>query len=70
MLNRIKSAAILTHFSPHDILTKFSKVYAYRIQEERVITEVPKKVRDHENKRDYSLVPQLNPGSGLKWHLD
>jgi hypothetical protein len=57
MLNRLKSAGILTHFSPHDILTKFSKVYAYRILEERVITEVPKKVRDLAKKLDYSMFP-------------
>jgi hypothetical protein len=57
ILNRLKFAGILTHFSPHDILTKFSKVYAYRIQDERVITEVPKKVRDLAKKLNYSMFP-------------
>jgi hypothetical protein len=57
ILNRLKSAGILTQFSPHDILTKFSKVYAYRIHDERVITEVPKKVRDLAKKLDYSMFP-------------
>jgi len=32
-------------------------VYAYRIQEERVITEVPKKVRDLAKKLGYSMFP-------------
>jgi transposase len=57
MLNRLKSAGLLTQFSPHDILIKFSKVYAYRIHDERVITEVPKKVRDLAKKLDYSMFP-------------
>jgi hypothetical protein len=57
MLNRLKSAGLLTQFSPHDILIKFSKVYAYRIRDERVITEVPKKVRDLAKKLDYSMFP-------------
>ena len=57
MLNRLKSAGLLTQFSPHDILIKFSKVFAYRIRDERVITEVPKKVRDLAKKLDYSMFP-------------
>jgi len=57
ILNRLKSAGLLTQFSPHDILTKFSKVYAYRIHDERVISEVPKKVRDLAKKLDYSIFP-------------
>jgi hypothetical protein len=57
MLNRLKSAGLLTQFSPHDILIKFSKVYAFRIRDERVITEVPKKVRDLAKKLDYSMFP-------------
>ncbi len=57
ILKRLKTAGILTQFSPHDILTKFSKVYAYRIQDGRVITEVPKQVRDLAKKLDYSIFP-------------
>jgi len=57
ILNRLKTAGMLTQFSPHDILTKFSKVYAYRLQDERVINEVPKKVRDLAKKLDYLIFP-------------
>jgi transposase len=57
MVNRLKSAELLSHFSPHDILTKFSKVYAYRIHDERVISEVPKKVRELSKKLGYSIFP-------------
>ena len=56
-LNRLKSAKLLTQLSPLDILLKFSKVYAYRINNERVISEVPKKVRDLAQLLDYSMFP-------------
>jgi len=57
MLNRLKSAKLLTQFSPIDVLLKFSKVYAYRINDERLISEVPKKVRDLARSLDYSMFP-------------
>ena len=57
ILNRLKTAGLLTQFSPYDILTKFSKVYAYWIHDERAVTEVPKKVRDLAKKLDYPIFP-------------
>lgn len=54
---RLKTVKLSSHFSPHDVLTKFSKVYSYQIGSEEAITEVPKKVRDLANKLGYGIFP-------------
>ena len=45
------------YHSPHDILTKFSAVYKYRITERDEMTEVPKKVRALAEKLNYRIFP-------------
>lgn len=57
IVNRLKSAKLLAHHSPHDILTKFSAVYKYRITERDEMTEVPKKVRALAEKLNYRIFP-------------
>lgn len=57
IFNRLKSAKLLAHHSPHDILTKFSAVYKYRITERDEMTEVPKKVRALADKLNYRIFP-------------
>ena len=57
IVNRLKSAKLLAHHSPHDILTKFSAVYKYRITERDEMTEVPKKVRALAEKLNYQIFP-------------
>lgn len=57
IVNRLKSAKLLAHHYPHDILTKFSAVYKYRITERDEMTEVPKKVRALAEKLNYRIFP-------------
>ncbi|WP_409340215.1 transposase [Methanospirillum stamsii] len=57
ILNRLKAAKLLTQISPHDLLTKFSKVYAYQVGEGTELSEVPKRVRDLSRKLNYPIFP-------------
>jgi hypothetical protein len=57
IVNRLKSAKLLAHHSPHDILTKFSIVYKYKVNERNEMTEVPKKVRALSEKLNYPIFP-------------
>lgn len=56
-MNRLKVAKLLTQLSPHDLLTKFSKVYTYRVGEGRELSEIPKRVRDLARKLNYGIFP-------------
>ena len=57
ILNRLKANKLLNQISPHDLLTKFSKVYTYQIGEQQEISEVPKRVRDLARKLNYDIFP-------------
>ena len=57
IMNRLKVAKLLPQLSPHDLLTKFSKVYTYQVGEGRELSEVPKRVRDLARKLKYSVFP-------------
>lgn len=41
----IKKEAMITHYSPKDILMHFSKVYTVKVSDEESISEIPKKTR-------------------------
>jgi len=55
--NRLKVAKLLPRLSPHDLLTKFSKVYTYHVGGGRELSEGPKRVRDLARKLKYDLFP-------------
>lgn len=57
IMNRLKEAKLLPQLSPHDLLTKFSKVYTYQVGEGREMSEVPKRVRDLSRKLMYKIFP-------------
>ena len=57
IVNRLKVNKLLTQISPHDLLTKFSKVYTYQVGEGRELSEVPKRVRDLARKLKYAIFP-------------
>lgn len=57
ILNRIKQAGLSAHLSPHGLLLKLSKVYAVTSEENRWITEVPKKVRQVADKLKLDIFP-------------
>ena len=57
IMNRLKEAKLLPQLSPHDLLTKFSKVYTYQVDGGREISEVPKRVRDLARKLEYKVFP-------------
>jgi len=57
IVNRLKSAKLLPQLSPHDLLTKFSKVYTYQVGEGREVSEIPKRVRDLARRLKYSVFP-------------
>ena len=56
-MNRLKVAKLLHQISPHDLLTKFSKVYTYQVGDGRELSEVPKRVRDLSRKLQYAIFP-------------
>lgn len=57
ILNRLKKVNLLAQLSPHDVLAKFSNVYMYKIGEEWVMTEVPKRVREIARRMEYNIFP-------------
>jgi len=57
ILNRIKKAGLSAHLSPHGLLLKLSKVYAVTSEENRWITEVPKKVKQIAEKIALDIFP-------------
>jgi len=57
IMNRLKVAKLLSQLSPHDLLTKFSKVYSYQIGGGRELSEIPKRVRDLTRKLNYDIFP-------------
>jgi hypothetical protein len=57
IINRLKKANKLSHYSPHDILTWFSKVYKYKHGDITEMTEVPKKVKDLARELGYAIFP-------------
>ena len=57
IMNRLKVAKLLPQLSPHDLLTKFSKVYTYQVGDGRELSEVPKRVRDLARKLQYGVFP-------------
>lgn len=54
----LKNAGILNRFSPMDLLEEFSKVYMVKIGEREVMSEVPKKVRELDEKLGLKLFPK------------
>lgn len=57
ILNRIKKAGLSAHLSPQGLLLKLSKVYAVTGDEQRWITEVPKKVMQVTKKLSLDIFP-------------
>ena len=57
IMNRLKMAKLLPQLSPHDLLTKFSKVYTYQAGGGRELSEIPKRVRDLARKLSYEIFP-------------
>ena len=54
----LRNAGILNRFSPMDLLEEFSKVYMVKIGEREVMSEVPKKVRELDEKLGLNLFPK------------
>lgn len=54
----LRNAGILDKFSPMDLLEEFSKVYMVKIGEKEVMSEVPKKVRELDEKLGLKLFPK------------
>jgi len=54
----LRNAGILNKFSPMDLLEEFSKVYMVKIGEREVMSEVPKKVRELDEKLGLKLFPK------------
>ena len=54
----LRNAGILNRFSPMDLLEEFSKVYMVKIGEKEVMSEVPKKVRELDEKLGLKLFPK------------
>ena len=57
ILNRIKQAGLSAHLSPHGLLLLLSKVYAVSTDQNRWITEVPKKVKNIAEKLELDIIP-------------
>jgi len=60
LLKEIKKAGINDKFSPTDILLKFRKVKKIEFGEKCIITEVPKKVRELDQKLKFKIFPTNN----------
>jgi len=54
----LRNAGLLNKVSPLDLLEEFSKVYMVRIGEKEIMSEVPKKVRELDEKLDLNLFPK------------
>lgn len=60
LLKAIKKADINDKFSPTDILVKYRKVKMIEFNEVKVITEVPKKVRELDKVLQFNMFPTKN----------
>jgi hypothetical protein len=58
LLARIKKAGLTAEYSPRDVLLTFSKVMRVSYEGFDQITEVPKKVRNLEQKLGVQLFPK------------
>jgi len=54
----LRKAGLLDKISPMDLLEEFSKVYMVKIGEKEIMSEVPKKVRELNEKLDLNLIPK------------
>jgi len=54
----LKNAGLLDKLSPMDLLEEFSKVYMVKIGEKEIMSEVPKKVRELDEKLGLNLFPK------------
>jgi len=54
----LRNAGLLNKVSPMDLLEEFSKVYMVRIGEKEIMSEVPKKVRELDEKLGLNLFPK------------
>ncbi len=45
------------HYSPHDVLTRFSAIYKYKVGERDELTEIPKKIRALADDLNYHIFP-------------
>ena len=54
----LRNAGLLNKVSPMDLLEESSKVYMVRIGEKEIMSEVPKKVRELDEKLDLNLFPK------------
>lgn len=54
----LRNSGLLNKVSPMDLLEDFSKVYMVRIGEKEIISEVPKKVRELDEKLGLNLFPK------------
>jgi transposase len=54
----LRNAGLLDKLSPADLLEEFSKVYMVRVGEKEIMSEVPKKVRELDEKLGLNLFPK------------
>ena len=54
----LKNAGLLDKVSPIDLLEESSKVYMVKISEKKIMSEVPKKVRELDEKLGLNLFPK------------
>ena len=60
ILKALKKADINDKYSPNDILLKFRKVKCVDLTEKKVVTEVPKKVRELDKALRFNIFPTKN----------
>jgi hypothetical protein len=57
IVNRLKGANLIAHYSPHDVLTRFSAIYKCKVGERDELTEIPKRVRALAHDLNYHIFP-------------
>lgn len=56
--NCIKKADLTGKYSPRDLIEQFRKVYIMDLDGQMILTEVPKKIGEMENKLNLKLFPK------------
>ncbi len=58
IVNRLNRANLIAHYSPHDVLTRFSGIYKCKVGGRDELTEIPKKVHTLAKDLNYHIFPK------------